>query len=159
VTERESTHIDTAFMGLTSSDGVAVGCKLPARRDPAQPFFRHVGQIDLAELPDELSRQLFEALRLEIRYNPSTQVATCRITLIGLTIDVVARTTQASNVIPFPRRPATSDGPTHQVIEATSDDYEQAINITARSGSCAQTPLLMVCVVPPTGFEPATLPF
>jgi hypothetical protein len=38
VTGRESTHIDTAFMGLTSSDGVTVDCKLPARRDPDQPF-------------------------------------------------------------------------------------------------------------------------
>jgi bifunctional DNase/RNase len=33
VTGRESTHIDTAFMGLTSSDGVTVDCKLPARSD------------------------------------------------------------------------------------------------------------------------------
>jgi hypothetical protein len=39
VTGRESTHIDTAFMGLTSSDGVTVDCKLPARRDTDQPFF------------------------------------------------------------------------------------------------------------------------
>ena len=36
VTGRESTHIDTAFMGLTSSDGVTVDCKLPARRDTDQ---------------------------------------------------------------------------------------------------------------------------
>jgi len=39
MTGRESTHIDTAFMGLTSSDGVTVDCKLPARRDTDQPFF------------------------------------------------------------------------------------------------------------------------
>jgi hypothetical protein len=31
VTGRGSTHIDTAFMGLTSSDGVTVNCKLQAR--------------------------------------------------------------------------------------------------------------------------------
>jgi hypothetical protein len=42
VTGRESTHIDTAFMGLTSSDGVTADCKLPARRDTDQPFSRHV---------------------------------------------------------------------------------------------------------------------
>jgi len=38
VTGRESTHIDTAFMGLTSSDGVTVDCKLPADATPANPF-------------------------------------------------------------------------------------------------------------------------
>jgi hypothetical protein len=36
VTGRESTHIDTAFMGLTSLDGVTVDCKLPARRGTDQ---------------------------------------------------------------------------------------------------------------------------
>jgi hypothetical protein len=42
VTGRESTHIDTAFMGLTSSDRVTVDCKLPARRDTDQSFSRPV---------------------------------------------------------------------------------------------------------------------
>jgi hypothetical protein len=36
---RESTHIDTAFMGLTSWDGVTVDCKLPARRATGQPNY------------------------------------------------------------------------------------------------------------------------
>jgi hypothetical protein len=35
VTGRGSTHIDTAFMGLTSSGGVAVNCKLQARASPS----------------------------------------------------------------------------------------------------------------------------
>ena len=34
VTGRGSTHIDTAFMGLTSSGGVTVNCKLQARASP-----------------------------------------------------------------------------------------------------------------------------
>lgn len=34
VTGRGSTHVDTAFMGLTSSGGVAVHCKLQARASP-----------------------------------------------------------------------------------------------------------------------------
>ncbi|MEV0787635.1 hypothetical protein AB0I52_32745, partial [Streptomyces sp. NPDC050423] len=43
VTARGSTHIDTAFMGLTSSDGVAVDCKLPASRAIAPTLFpQHV---------------------------------------------------------------------------------------------------------------------
>ncbi len=33
--------MDTAVMGLTSSDGVTVDRKLTALRDPAHPFFRH----------------------------------------------------------------------------------------------------------------------
>lgn len=42
-----------------------------------------VTPIDLTELPDELSRRLFEVLRLEIRYDHLTRVATCRVTLTG----------------------------------------------------------------------------
>jgi site-specific DNA recombinase len=54
-----------------------------------------VTSVDLADMPDEISRQLFEALRLEIRYDFTTHVATCEITLSGDTIDAVARTSQA----------------------------------------------------------------
>ena len=35
-------------------------------------------RVDLVELPDELSRRLFEALRLEIHYDYNTRTATCR---------------------------------------------------------------------------------
>ncbi|GAA3164257.1 hypothetical protein GCM10010486_33400 [Nonomuraea roseoviolacea subsp. carminata] len=38
VTGRGSTHIATAFMGLTSSGGVTVTCKLQARTSPVQSF-------------------------------------------------------------------------------------------------------------------------
>jgi site-specific DNA recombinase len=50
-----------------------------------------VNAVDLAALPDELSRRLFEALRLEISYDCRTRPATCRVTLVGETIDAVAR--------------------------------------------------------------------
>jgi len=33
-----STHVDTAFMGLTSSIGVTANCKLSARSSSLQPF-------------------------------------------------------------------------------------------------------------------------
>lgn len=42
MTGRGSTHIDTAFMGLTSSGGVTVNCKLQARHHPVQSFPSHV---------------------------------------------------------------------------------------------------------------------
>ena len=61
-----------------------------------------IGRVDLTRLPDEVSRRLFEALRLEIRYNHETRTATCRVTLIAETIDAVSWASGASNVIPFP---------------------------------------------------------
>ena len=42
MTERGSTHIDTAFMGLTSSGGVTVHRKLQAGLRPVQSFSGHV---------------------------------------------------------------------------------------------------------------------
>jgi site-specific DNA recombinase len=52
-----------------------------------------VTHLDLAELPDELSRRLFEVLRLQIRYDHTTRQATCRITLTGDTIHAVRHAT------------------------------------------------------------------
>ena len=43
---------------------------------------------------DAISRRLFEALRLEIRYDHTAYMATCEITLTGETIGTVARTSQ-----------------------------------------------------------------
>ena len=56
-------------------------------------------------MPDETSRRLFEALRLEIRYDPATRIARCSITLTGETIDAVSRTSQdvmAAAPVPVP---------------------------------------------------------
>ncbi|MBX6357114.1 MAG: hypothetical protein IRZ05_14835, partial [Micromonosporaceae bacterium] len=50
-----------------------------------------VGPVDLDALPDTLSRRLFEALRLEIRYSRMTNIATCRITLTGETLPAASR--------------------------------------------------------------------
>jgi hypothetical protein len=48
----------------------------------------------LGKLGDAISRRLFEALRLEIRYDHTAHMATCEITLTGDTIGTVARTSQ-----------------------------------------------------------------
>lgn len=48
--------------------------------------------IQIDELPDDLARALFEALRLEIHYNKTTNRATCRVTLTGQTIDAARQT-------------------------------------------------------------------
>lgn len=58
--------------------------------------------VDLAALPDELSRRLFEALRLEITYNCHTRTATCQVTLVGETIDAVTRTSNEAVVLHYP---------------------------------------------------------
>ncbi|GAA4412191.1 recombinase family protein [Actinokineospora soli] len=66
-----------------------------------------VGTIQLDDLPEHITRRLFEALRLQITYNHDTRTATYTITLIGHSIQQVA-TEAADNVIPFPR-PAAHD--------------------------------------------------
>lgn len=84
--------------------------------------------IDLTELPDELSRRLFEALRLEIHYNYNTRTATCRVTLLGDTIYAVARASQEAVVIPFPQQKGPAMERQHDLPSGT------------------------VCVVPPARF-------
>lgn len=48
-------------------------------------------RIDLHQLPVELTRRLFEALRLTVTYDHTTRSAVCQITLIGETIRAVQR--------------------------------------------------------------------
>ena len=61
--------------------------------------------VDLDGMPDEISRRLFEALRLEIRYDPVSRIARCSVTLSGDTIDAVSRTTrEAAAAAPQPAR-------------------------------------------------------
>lgn len=97
-----------------------------------------VSAVDLAVLPDELSRRLFEALRLEISYDCRTRTATCRVTLVGETIDAVARASHDAVVLAFPsgERLQQQKGP------------EMEIKNDLSPGT--------VCGVPPAGLEPAT---
>ncbi len=66
-----------------------------------------VSMVDLSELPDDISRRLFEALRLEISFDHEHERVVFRITLTGDTIDVVRRIAEAA-VMPF-RRTGTED--------------------------------------------------
>jgi len=45
-----------------------------------------ITRVEVDQLPEELARELFEALRLEIHYNKTTNQARCRITLAGSTL-------------------------------------------------------------------------
>ena len=62
-------------------------------RNPALLDHLPVTAVDLDGMPDDQSRRLFEALRLEIRYDPATRMADCSVTLSGDTIDAVSRST------------------------------------------------------------------
>jgi hypothetical protein len=63
-------------------------------RNPALLDHLPVTDINLEGVPDDISRRLFEALRLEIRYDPAARTARCSITLAGETIDAVSRVAQ-----------------------------------------------------------------
>ena len=56
-------------------------------------------KIEVDQLPEELARALFEALRLEIRYNRNTDIAICRVTLTGPTITAASRTAHNAAVV------------------------------------------------------------
>lgn len=77
-----------------------------ARRAPARPARPRRGGM-----PDEVSRQLFEALRLEMTYDHKHHQVAARITLTGDAIDTVSRTT-AAVAPPFrPRAAQPADEP------------------------------------------------
>jgi hypothetical protein len=137
-----------------------------ARRAPNPTLLDYlpVSPVDLAEMPDELSRRLFEALRLEIRYDHNTRTATCRVTLLGDTVRVVANTSREAVVIPFPKQ----KGP---AMEKQGDYSDETVGAQphVRGATVGVAPLTgcqrravglsgTVCVVPPAGLEPARGP-
>ena len=97
-----------------------------------------VTPIDLAVLPDDLSRRLFEALRLEIHYDATINEALCRITLTADTIEAVSRTTRETTVSPLRRKSTASHD---------HGGKEKQMN--------GRTDHATICMVPPAGFEPA----
>lgn len=46
-----------------------------------------VGEADLASLPEEVVRRLFEAFRLQVRYDAGADLARCRVTISGDSLD------------------------------------------------------------------------
>ena len=100
---------------------------------PAVPH--HVPERSLIACPG--CAGWIEALRLEIRYDFTTHVATCQITLSGDTIDAVARTSREAVASP-PQRCGNARG-----------------DIKAETKTPRHPPAGMVCAAPPAGFEPA----
>lgn len=50
-----------------------------------------IGAVDLDRLSEEVSRPLFESLRLEIHYDHEARSAMCRVTLTGDTVGAAER--------------------------------------------------------------------
>ncbi len=90
-----------------------------------------VATIQVDDLPEELVRSLFEALRLEIRYNKTTNRATFRITLTGQTLP--AAHAIATEAAAAPPRPDHNPDPHPRPDGIQGDD---AINVTPRSHAC-----------------------
>jgi hypothetical protein len=93
----ERARLDDQLADLQEQSAQAPNPRLLARL-PVTP-------VDLAEMPDELSRQLFEALRLEMIYDLEYHQVRIRVTLTGDTIDTVSRTAERV-VVPFRPRVA-----------------------------------------------------
>jgi site-specific DNA recombinase len=93
----ERAHLNDQLADLQEQTAQAPNPELLARL-PVTP-------VDLTGMPDEVSRQLFEALRLEMVYDHERHQVAARVTLTGDTIDTVSRTTQAV-VLPFRPRAA-----------------------------------------------------
>ncbi len=112
--------------------------------DHADDHKKRIGKIDLAGLPDDLNRRLFEALRFEIRYNRYTSRATCRITLRGETVQPAAKIARQAMTVE-PSRPDETDRQ-----EETGWRDTGMVKISQKVASFYG--------VPPAGFEPAHLP-
>ncbi len=66
----------------------------PARQDPALIDALPAGRCEVAALPDAMRRRMFEAFRLQIRYDKATNKAHCRVILCADTITATARTAE-----------------------------------------------------------------
>ncbi|WP_460696639.1 recombinase family protein [Nocardia thraciensis] len=97
------------------------------------------GYTRVEQLPDHLARALFEALRLEIRYNKTHNRVTYRITLTSQTIAAAHRSAHDAVVIPLTRNNHT-----------TRQHKTTPPRHTARGGA------VPMFDVPPAGIEPAT---
>ena len=82
------------FAALLPKTDVAGVVHLPqggaeALADAARTLAYSCVEVDLAEVPEPVLWRLFEAFRLEIRYDKRTDTADCRITLTGTAIDML----------------------------------------------------------------------
>lgn len=63
-----------------------------------------MGEVEVENLPEDVARRLFEALRLELRYDKTTNRLTCRAWLTGPTMPAAQKAADDAVVLPFHRR-------------------------------------------------------
>ena len=87
---------------------------------------------------DAISRRLFEALRLEIRYDHTAYRATCEIAFTGETIGTVARTSQERRQ----RQPAVG-----HAARPTTEPTAPKLNRSPRGDGLCSAPSCAACCV------------
>jgi hypothetical protein len=95
-----------------------------------------ITEIQIEQLPEDLARSLFEALRLEIHYNKPTNTATARITLTGQTITTARHAAHHATVTPL-RHKQDRDQHKHQNNDQSgiaSDDHPGPILVVPPAG-------------------------
>ncbi len=98
-----------------------------------------MGEVRVEELPEDVARRLFEALRLELRYQKGTNQIKCTATLIGPAVSAAQHAARDAIVLPLDRSKRI-DQRKHEKGEDVMSDI-------------SPVPIL---VVPSAGFEPAT---
>lgn len=66
----------------------------PIRAQPELLDFLPTGPVDLDRMPEKIARDMFEAFRLEIRYDHRINTADCQITLTGAAIQTQQQAAQ-----------------------------------------------------------------
>ncbi len=100
-----------------------------------------VGEARIEELPEDVARRLFEALRLELRYCKDVNQIKCTVTLLGPTVPAARQAAHEAVILPFDRE--------------TRLDQHKRENKNEETVMSDNSPV-PILVVPSAGFEPAT---
>ncbi|MGA6164168.1 recombinase family protein [Amycolatopsis magusensis] len=101
-----------------------------------------VGDVQIEELPEDVARRLFEALRLELHYDKRTNQLRCKVTLIGPVVSAARQAAREAMVLPFDAK--------RQLDQRKHDDENE------EGGMSNTTTPVPILLVPPAGLEPAT---
>ena len=102
-----------------------------------------MGDVQIEELPEDVARRLFEALRLELRYDKTSNQLKCTATLTGPTVAAARQAAGDAVVLQFDREKRL----------AQRDSKNENRNEGDVMSNDTPVPILGV---PPAGFEPAT---
>ena len=100
-----------------------------------------MGEVRVEELPEDVARRLFEALRLELRYCKSTNRVKCTVTLLGPTVVAARQAAHEASILPSDR---------DRRLERRNRENKKGEDVMS---DISPVPIL---AVPSAGFEPAT---